>query len=328
MYRIYQSVLLACLINFPFFLSANAQATNEKFPTKPITMVVPYPAGQSVDLLARTMSEGLTKYLGQPVIIDNKAGAGGTIGSKYLIRMTPDGYTLSMNASGPLGIAPHLFKDANYDPRKDFTPIMAVAAVAQTLVVSSKSNIKTVDDLIKAAKAKPNGLNFGSPGNGSTSHLTQEMFKQQASIKMQHIPYKGGAAAITDLLGGQIDVLFEASPLVLPFIQRGDLRALAVSTAKSIATLPNVPTLASQGITNFEAVGWMGIVGPAGMNPETVKAISAALQKSLADPAIKSKLDSTGMLIIGGTPQEFGQFINTEYSKWGSVIKNSGITIQ
>lgn len=327
MSRSYKAFVLACLLTTPFF-SAHAQTSPDKFPSKPITMVVPYPAGQSVDLLARTMSEGLTKYLGQPIVIDNKAGAGGTIGSKYLIRMAPDGYTLSMNASGPLGIAPHLFKEANYDPRKDFTPIMAVAAVAQTLVVSSKSDIKSVDDLIKAAKAKPNGLNFGSPGNGSTSHLTQEMFKQRADVKMQHVPYKGGAAAITDLLGGQIDVLFEASPLVLPFIQRGDLRALAVSTATPLATLPGVPTLASQGLNNFEAVGWMGIVGPAGMPPATVNMISEALQKSLKDPAIKTKLDSTGMLIIGGTPQDFGKFINDEYAKWGAVIKASNVTIQ
>lgn len=327
MRRSYRTFVLACLLTTPL-LSAHAQTAPDQFPSKPITMVVPYPAGQSVDLLARTMSEGLTKYLGQPIIIDNKAGAGGTIGSKYLIRMAPDGYTLSMNASGPLGIAPHLFKEANYDPRKDFTPIMAVAAVAQTLVVPSKSNIKSVDDLIKAAKAKPNGLNFGSPGNGSTSHLTQEMFKQRAGVKMQHVPYKGGAAAITDLLGGQIDVLFEASPLVLPFIQRGDLRALAVSTATPLATLPGVPTLASQGLNNFEAVGWMGIVGPAGMPPATVKMISEALQKSLKDPAIKTKLDSTGMLIIGGSPQDFGKFIQDEYAKWGDVIKASNVSIQ
>lgn len=327
MYRSLKVYAVASLIA-TLFSVAQAQTSNDQFPSKPITMVVPYPAGQSVDLLARTMSEGLNKYLGQAIIIDNKAGAGGTIGSKYLIKMSPDGYTLSMNASGPLGIAPHLFKEANYDPRKDFTPIMAVAAVAQTLVVSSKSNIKSVQDLIQAAKDKPNSLNFGSPGNGSTSHLTQEMFKQQANIKMQHVPYKGGAAAITDLLGGQIDVLFEASPLVLPFIQRGDLRALAVSTSTPLKTLPGVPTISSQGLPNFEATGWMGIVGPAGMKTETVNALSTALQKSLTDPVIKAKLDSTGMLIIGGTPQEFGSFINSEYEKWGSVIKEAGVSIQ
>ena len=239
--------LLTALVLATSGLNAAAQP-KDGFPDKPITMVVPYPAGQSVDSLARMMGEGLTKYLGQPVIIDNKAGAGGTIGSKYLIRMPADGYTLSMNASGPLGIAPHLFKEANYDPRTDFTPIMLVAAVAQTLVVSAKSNIKSLADLIEAAKAKPNGLNFGSPGNGSTSHLTQEMFKQRAGIKMQHVPYKGGPAAVTDLLGGQIEVLFEAAPLVIPFINRGELRALAVSTAKPIDTLPSVRPIAAQGL--------------------------------------------------------------------------------
>jgi tripartite-type tricarboxylate transporter receptor subunit TctC len=308
-------------------LSAAAQA-KDSFPDKPITMVVPYPAGQAVDSLARMMGEGLTKYLGQSVIIDNKAGAGGTIGSKYLIRMPADGYTLSMNASGPLGIAPHLFKDANYDPRTDFTPIMLVAGVAQTLVVSAKSNIKSVADLIAAAKAKPNGLNFGSPGNGSTSHLTQEMLKQLAGIQMQHVPYKGGPAAVTDLLGGQIEVLFEAAPLVIPFINRGELRALAVSTAKPIDTLPNVPSIASQGFEGFEAVGWMGIVGPAGMDPARVEVLSKALMQSIADPTIRAKLDSTGMLTIGGTPQEFAKFINTEYAKWGGVIQKAGVKLE
>ena len=305
-----------------------AAQPKDGFPDKPITMVVPYPAGQSVDSLARMMGEGLTKYLGQPVIIDNKGGAGGTIGSKYLIRMPADGYTLSMNASGPLGIAPHLFKEANYDPRTDFTPIMLVAAVSQTLVVSSKSNIKSVADLIAAAKAKPNGLNFGSPGNGSTSHLTQEMFKQLAGIKMQHVPYKGGSAAVTDLLGGQIDVLFEAAPLVIPFINRDELRALAVSTAKPIDTLPRVPSIATQGFDGFEAVGWMGIVGPAGMDPARVEVLSKALLQSVADPVIRAKLDSTGMLTIGGTPQEFAKFIDSEYSKWGAVIQKAGVKLE
>ena len=311
------------------FLSVTVAAQgNEKFPDKPITLVVPYPAGQSVDSLARMMGEGLTKYLGQPVIIDNKAGAGGTIGSKYLSRMPPEGYTLSMNASGPLGIAPHLFKDANYDPRKDFTPIMAVAAVAQTLVVPTRSDIKTVADLIAAAQAKPMGLNFGSPGNGSTSHLTQEMFKQLAAVNMQHVPYKGGPAAVTDLLGGQIDVLFEAAPLVLPFINRGELRALAVSTAKPIDSLPTVPTIASQGIPGFEAVGWMGIVGPAGMDPVRVDILSKALLQAIADPVIRAKLDSTGMLTLGSTPKEFEAFIQSEYSKWGQVIQQSGVKLE
>ena len=319
--------IFASLVFAVCSLSAMAQP-KDGFPDKPLTMVVPYPAGQAVDSLARMMGEGLTKYLGQPVIIDNKAGAGGTIGSKYLIRMPADGYTLSMNASGPLGIAPHLFKEANYDPRTDFTPIMLVAAVAQTLVVSAKSNIKSVADLIEAAKAKPNGLNFGSPGNGSTRHLTQEMFKQLAGIKMQHVPYKGGPAAVTDLLGGQIDVLFEAAPLVIPFINRGELRALAVSTAKPIDTLPGVRPIAAQGLEGFEAVGWMGIVGPAGMDPARVEVLSKALIQSIADPAIRTKLDSTGMLTIGGTPKEFASFINSEYAKWGAVIQKAGVKLE
>ena len=305
-----------------------ASAAQDNYPSKPITMLVPYPAGQSVDLLARVVSDGLAKVLGQPIIVENKPGAGGTLGTGMVARAAPDGYTLGMSSSGPLGIAPHLFKNTHYDPVKDFTAIMNVAAVAQTMVVSAKSDIKSVQDLVAAAKAQPNKLNFGSPGNGSTSHLTQEMFKQRANVQMLHVPYKGGPAAITDLIGGQIDVLFEASPTVTPFINRGDLRALAVTTRASIPALPEVKPLASMGYEDFEAVGWMGIIGPAHMKPEIVQKLHAALVKTLQDPAVREKLDTQGMLTIGDSPREFAAFIESESEKWGSVIRSADIKVQ
>ncbi|CAP44803.1 Bug family tripartite tricarboxylate transporter substrate binding protein [Bordetella petrii] len=323
--KMLQAAALACLLG-QFALPATAAA--QGYPDKPITMLVPYPAGQSVDLLARVISDGLSKVLGQPIIVENKPGAGGTLGTGLVARAAPDGYTLGMSSSGPLGIAPHLFKNTNYDPVKDFTAIMNVAAVAQTMVVSAKSDITSVQDLVAAAKAKPNKLNFGSPGNGSTSHLTQEMFKQRAHVQMLHVPYKGGPAAITDLIGGQIDVLFEASPTVTPFINRGDLRALAVTTRAPIPALPQVKPLASQGYENFEAVGWMGIVGPAHMKPEVVRTLHAALVKTLQDPAVRQKLDTQGMLTVGDTPEQFAAFIKSESEKWGSVIRSADIKVQ
>lgn len=309
-------------------LGATSSARANEYPSKPITMVVPYPAGQSVDILARVIGEGMSRHLGQPVIIENRAGAGGTIGTQYLTRMAPDGYSIMMGSSGILAIAPQLFKSAGYDPTTDFTPIMDVAAVAQTMVVTASSDFHSVADVIAAAKANPDQINFGSPGNGSTSHLTQEMFKQRAGVQMLHIPYKGGAAAITDLIGGQISVLFEASPTVKAFIDRGDLRALAVTTSEPVPALPDVVPLARQGFDNFEAIGWMGVVGPAGVEPAVVKKLHAALAQTLQDPATKSKLDDLGMLTIGDTPEQFATFIDSEYKKWGDVIRRANVQVQ
>ena len=322
--RLLAGAVLSVLSTVHGFASANP----EKFPEKPITILVGYPAGQSVDILARLIGEALSQHLGQPVIVENRPGAGGTIATAAITKSSPDGYTLSMSASGPLGIAPHLFKSVSYDPRKDFTALMHVASVAQTLVVSSKSNINTVGDLIKQAQASPGKMNFGSPGNGSTSHLTQEMFKQRAGVQMTHVPYKGGQAAITDLISGQIDVLFEASPIVTPFVKQGQLRALAVSTAKPIQTLPDTPTIASQGLNQFEAVGWMGMIGPAGMDPKVVAKLHTALEKTMQDPVVKQKLDTLGMIPVGDRPEQFDQFIKSEYSKWGDVVQKANVKIE
>jgi len=309
-------------------LCVESVALAVEYPSRPITMVVPYPAGQSVDILARVIGDGLSRHLGQPVIIENRVGAGGTIGTQYLTRMKPDGYTITMGSSGPLAIAPQLFKSAGYDPRKDFSPIMNVAAVAQTMVVRASSEFHSVADVVAAAKARPNQINFGSPGNGSTSHLTQEMFKQRAGVQMMHIPYKGGAAAVTDLMGGQISVLFEASPTVKALVDRGDLRALAVTTSSPIPALPGVAPLARQGFEGFEAIGWMGIVGPAGLDPAIVKKLHAALSRTLGEPAIKTKLDELGMLTIGDTPEQFAAYIDSEYKKWGDVIRRADVKVQ
>lgn len=314
--------VLATMISTP--VAANAT----DYPNKPITILVGYPAGQSVDMLARLIGEGLSKQLGQPVVVDNRPGAGGTIGTTALTQAAPDGYTLSMGASGPLGIAPHLFKSVSYDPRTDVTALMHVASVAQTLVVSTKSDIKTMQDLIDKAKANPDTIDFGSPGNGSTSHLTQEMFKQRTATQLMHIPYKGGQAAIADLIGGEIDVLFEASPTVTPFIKQGQLRALAVSTSERIEALPETPTITSLGLEGFEAVGWMGMVGPANMDQAVMDKIHAALVKTMQDPSTKQKLDSMGMIPVGDTPAEFQKFISSEYAKWGDVVTKANVKIQ
>lgn len=317
----------ACVLSAAL-ASGHALGDTIKYPERAITILVGYPAGQSVDMLARLVGEGLSKQLGQPVVIDNRPGAGGTLATQTLAQAAPDGYTLSMGASGPLAIAPHLFSSVKYDPRSDLTPLMNVASVAQTLVVAAQSDIQTMQDFVDKARSSPGALNFASPGNGSTSHLTQELFKQRTDTQMTHIPYKGGQAAITDLIGGEVDVLFEASPTVTPFIRQGQLRALAVSTATRIDALPDTPTVASQGLEGFEAVGWMGLVGPADMDRAVVEKLHAALVKTMGDPEVKQKLESMGMIPVANTPAQFTDFIKSEYEKWGDVIAKSGAIIQ
>lgn len=323
-----KTLIAGAVLSLATTFAGVAHANPDNYPEKPVTLLVGYPAGQSVDMLARLIGEGLSKQLGQPVIVDNRPGAGGTIATTALVQAKPDGYTLSMGASGPLAIAPHLFKSVSYDPRSDFTALMHVASVAQTLVVSAKSDVKTMDDLVKQAKANPGTVNFGSPGNGSTSHLTQEMFKQRTGTQMMHVPYKGGQAAITDLISGQIDVLFEASPTVTPFVRQGQLRAIAVSTSKPIQALPDTPTIASLGLNDFEAVGWMGMVGPAGMDPKVLAKLQDALAKTMQDPAVQQKLDAMGMIPVGDRPEQFDQFIKSEYAKWGDVVTQANVKIQ
>ena len=309
-------------------MTASSTAVAADYPSRPITIVVAYPAGQAVDLLARVIGEGLSRELGQSIVVENRAGAGGVIGTQYLKRTKPDGYTIAMSSSGPLAIAPQLYKSAAYDPRADFSPIMNIAAMANVLVVRAASEYHSVGDLIAAAKARPDQINFGSPATGSTSHLTQEMLKQLAGVKMMHVPYKGTPAALSDLLGGQIDALFDASASVKPFVDKGELRALAVTSAAPIPALPDVQPLSKQGFDNFEAIGWMGMIGPAGMDPAAVKTLHAALAKVMQDPATLAKLDELGMLPIGDTPEQFGAFIASEYQKWGDVIRKADVKVE
>ena len=314
-------------IAFGCALTATGLAAAADYPTRPITMVVGYPAGQAVDILARMVGEGISRELGQPVVIDNRIGAGGTVGTVYVKRAASDGYTISMSASGPLAIAPQLFKGSGYDPRTDFTPIMTVASMANVMVVRSNSKYNNVADLVAAAKANPGKINFGSPGNGSTSHLTQEMFKQSLGIKMEHVPYKGSTAALTDLVGGQIDVLLEASASIRPFLEKGDIRAIAVTSAKPVPDLPKVDPIGKT-IKGFEAIGWMGVIGPAGMDAAIVNKLNAAMVKTLKDPTMRTKLQDLGLQPVGDTPAQFKSFISSEYKKWGDTIRDANVTVQ
>ena len=306
---------------------ACAEARADAYPNKPVTIVVPFTSGQSGDVLARILSEPLSRAWGKSLIVDNKAGAGGMIGSQFVAKAPPDGYTLLLGSSGPMAIAPNLIKNAGYDPRKDFTPIMNVAGVAQALVVSADSKYRTVQDFVADARARPGQLSYGSGGNGSTQHLTMEMLKQRAGISVVHVPYKGTAPAYTDLIGGQLQALFDSAPGVVPFLQAGKVRVLAVSTAKRTPTWPDVPTLAESGFPGFDVLGWLGIVAPRGLDSGIQKKLHDDLQKALANDAVKTALARLGMIAVGSSPEEFGRYIDSELTKFGDVIRQGGITV-
>ncbi len=307
---------------------AGAQGHAEDYPSKPVTMVVVFPSGQSGDVLARILGEALSKIWGQTLGVYNKAGAAGTIGNAYVARARADGYTLLLSSTGPMAVAPHFYKNAGYDPRNDFTPIMNVAGVGYVLVVSGNSKFKTLQDLVAAAKAAPGKLNYASAGNGSTQHLMMEMLKQRAGIALLHVPYKGLPPAYIDLLGGSLDVFFDTQPGVVSFLQAGRVRVLAVSTAQRVPSLPDVPTVAESGYPGFDVLGWYGLVAPKGLDPAIRNKLNGDLKKALATDSVKSSLSKLGIFAVGSSPDEFGRFIDSELNKFGAVIKTGKISVE
>ena len=304
-----------------------AQARPAGYPAKPVTIIVPFTAGQSGDVLARVLGEHLGKLWGQPLVVDNRGGAGGTVGSRAAAAAPADGYTLLLGSSGPLAAAPNLYSNAGYNPR-ELTPIMNVAGVAQALVVRAESKFQTLQELVAAAKAAPGTLSYGSGGVGSFQHLTFEMLKQRTGAEIAHIPYKGSAPAYNDLFGGQIDAMFDSLPAVLPHAKGGKARVLAVSTAQRVPQLPDVPTVAERGVAGFDALGWLGIVAPKGVDPAIRERLNADLKTVLADEAVKTRLTNLGMIILATSTADFGRFIDSELTKWGQVIKTGGIVGQ
>ena len=307
--------------------AALAQARPAGYPTKPVTIVVPFTAGQSGDVLARVLGDPLGKLWGQSLVVDNTGGAGGTLGSRAAAAAPADGYTLLLGSSGPLAAAPNLYANAGYDPR-ELTPIMNVAGVAQALVVPANSPYRTLAEFHAAAKAKPGQLSYGSGGVGSFQHLTFELLKQRTGTHITHIPYRGSAPAYTDLIAGQLQAMFDSLPAVLPHAKSGKVRVLAVSTLKRVPQLPDVPTVAESGIPGFDALGWLGIVAPKGVDPAIRDRLNADLKTVLADEAVKARLDALGMIVIGSSAPEFGKFIDSELRKWGAVIKTAGIVAE
>ncbi|MGV3572388.1 MAG: tripartite tricarboxylate transporter substrate binding protein [Ramlibacter sp.] len=311
----------ALLAAAPFAASAQAP-----YPSKPINLVVPFSAGGTTDILARIVGEALKKELGQPVVIDNRAGAGGNIGGALAAKAAPDGYTLFMGTVGTHAINASLYKKMPFDPTKDFAPLTRVAMVPNLLVAHPSRPYKNVKELIAYAKANPGKVNFGSSGSGSSIHLSGELFNALAKVDMIHIPYKGSAPAVTDLVGGQIDLMFDNMPSAIQHVRSGRLRPLAVTTAKRSPELPDVPTIAEAGVPGYEATSWFGMFTTAGTPAPVVARLNAALVKVLADPEVKKKFAEQGAEAIGEKPEQFAEFIRKESAKWSQVVKASGAT--
>ena len=308
-------------------LLGGTSALAQAYPTKPVTIIVPFAAGGTTDILARIIGQALTAELGQSVVVDNRAGAGGNIGGQAAAKAAPDGHTLFMGTVGTHAINASLYKKMPFDPIKDFAPLTRVANVPNLLVANPAQPYKSVKDLIAYAKANPGKVNFGSSGNGSSIHLSGELFKSLAKVDMQHVPYKGSAPAVTDLMGNQIGIMFDNMPSAIQHVRSGSLVPLAVTTAKRSPELPNVPTIAEAGVPGYEATSWFGMFAPAGTPAPVLAKLNAAIVKVLAQPDVKKKINEQGAEVYSETPEQFAAFIQAESVKWGKVVKESGASL-
>jgi tripartite-type tricarboxylate transporter receptor subunit TctC len=296
----------------------------QTFPAKPIHIVVPFPPGGSTDLLARRIGEKLQAAWGQPVVVDNKPGAGGTIGSDFVAKAPPDGYTLLMGVTGTNAISGSLYPNLPYDVVKSFEPVSLVVSAPLVLVSEPAFPAKTVKQMVALLKQKPASVSYGSAGNGTSMHLTGEMFKIAAGVHMVHIPYRGTAGALQDLMSGQLQVMFGDFLIVLPQVQAGKIHAIAVTSKQRSPLLPDVPTVAESGYPGFEALSWQGLFAPAGTPPAIVEQLNREINKALASADMHEYFGSRGFTLGGSTPAEFQAFVRGEVAKWGKIVKASG----
>ena len=303
---------------------AFAQA-QDKYPSKPITWVCPYAAGGNADSRSRQVAKAMGTVLGQPIIIDNKAGAGGNIGTEAIARGKPDGYTIGMGNFAPLAVNHALFKKLNFDPFNDLMPICLIERGPLILMVRNDSPYKSVKDIVAAAKATPGKLSYASGGIGGSHHLSGALFEHTAEIDMIHAPYKSGFAGATDLMGGQVHMMFEQMYAAMPSIKAGRLRALAITSKTRSPLAPDIPTMAEQGYPAVEVLNWQGVIGPKGMSADLISKLNAACNKALQDPDVKEKILSQGNEIGGGTPEQFAALIKAEAPRWAKVVRDAKI---
>jgi tripartite-type tricarboxylate transporter receptor subunit TctC len=305
-------------------LSPHYAAAQSGYPSRPIRLIVPSAPGGGTDFTARTLGQKLTESLGQTVIVDNRAGAAGNIGVEIAAKSSPDGYTLVMPITS-FSINPHLYSKLPFDTVKDFSPIVLASSAPLFLVITPSVPAKSVGELINVAKAKPGQLNYANSGNGTTAHLAGELFKKMAGVDLVSVPYKGGGPAVLDLIAGRVQIYFSTIPAALTQVQAGKLRGLAVTTAKRVNLIPDVPTVSESGLPGFEVVGWFGIFAPAGTPGPVVAKLNKEINAALRTPDIQQRFASQGLIPGGGTPEDLSRFLRAEIAKWGALIKEAGI---
>jgi tripartite-type tricarboxylate transporter receptor subunit TctC len=302
-----------------------ATALAQGYPAKPVRIICPFPPGQATDIMARLVAENLTQSLGQPFLVENRAGAGGALGTEVAAKAAPDGYTLVMGTIGPLAISPALYSKLGYDPVRDFAPISNLGLTPQTLVMSASSDIRTLKEFVERARTK--ALDYASSGNGSASHLAMEMFRSASGVQLNHVPFKGSSEAQTQLLGGQVQVMFDAIPGVAAQIKAGKLRALGIASPERSPFFPEVPTIAEQGYPGFAAVGWIGIAAPARTPEAILDRLNAEARRALERPEVRERLAALSFLPAGDSREHFAAFIRDEVAKWAKVVKESGAKV-
>jgi tripartite-type tricarboxylate transporter receptor subunit TctC len=315
--------LLLALAASTLATSAFAQA----WPTRPIRIVVPFPPGGGTDIIARETSQKVAAATGWTFVIDNKPGAGGNLGVDSVAKSPADGYTLVLGQTSNLAINPTLYAKMPYDSQKDLAPIVRLADAPLVMVTGAGTPYKTLADAVNAAKAKPGYLNFASPGNGTVAHLTSEMFQKASGIKTQHVPYKGAAAAMTDLMSGTVELYMSSVPTLIGQIRNNKLRPLAVTSAKRVDDLPDVPTINESGYKGFDAISWFGLLAPAGTPKDVIAKLNAEFNKALQHPDLRKKLGDQGADAAGGTPEQFAALIKDEIPRWGKIVRESGAKV-
>lgn len=307
--------------------AATPWARAQNWPEQPIRWVVPYPAGGGTDVLARTVAEAMRQTLGQQIVVDNRPGASTNIGAQIVATAKPDGYTIMSADNAVLAYNEHLFSKLPFSPEKDFTYVGGISRFPMALVVHPSFEAKNMKEFLAYVRANPGKVNYASPGNGSPHHLAMEMFKTRTKSFLTHIPYRGAAPAMADVMGGQVPCMFLDLASGLPVIQSGKVRALAIGTAKRVATLPDVPTLAEVGVPDTEVYAFQGVLGPAGLPPAVVQRLNADLNKALANPAVVKRMQDFGMEALPGTPEQFRAMARAESQRWGAIIKTAGVKL-
>ena len=315
---------LAAMLALALAPLARAQ---DDYPNRTVRIIVPFAPGGSTDVVARILADKLGAEFNQSFVVENRGGAGGNIGADVVAKAAPDGYTLLMGTTGVLAINKYLYKEMPFDPERDLAPVSYTSLITNILVVNPQVPVKTVNELIALARAKPGALTFASSGAGSSTHLSAELFKSMAGVDILHVPYKGSSQALTDVIGGQVTMLFDNAPSSIPMVEQGKLRAIAVTSTKRLPNLPDVPTIDEAGVKGYESLSWSGIVAPAATPRRVIEKLNAAIEKVLRDPEVKQRFASLGVEPVGGPPEAFSRHIRAESEKWARVVKTANITL-